>query len=51
MVTALKLAIYQFAKRQLTWFRHDPRILWLDPYGDPLAEAERLARDWGLGTG
>ena len=51
MVAALKLAIHQFAKRQLTWFRRDPRIHWLDPLGDPLAEAECLVRDWGLGTG
>jgi tRNA dimethylallyltransferase len=51
MVAALKLAIHQFAKRQLTWFRRDPRIHWLDPHGDPLAEAECLVRDWGLGTG
>ena len=47
MMAALKVAIYQFAKRQLTWFRRDPRIHWLDPYGDPLAEAERLVEDWG----
>ena len=23
----------QYAKRQLTWFRRDPRILWLDGFG------------------
>ena len=38
----------QYAKRQRTWFRRDPRIAWLDagdaPGDDPalLAEAERL---------
>ena len=30
-VSQLKVAIHQFAKRQLTWFRRDPRIVWLDP--------------------
>ena len=29
--TGLKRAIYQFARRQLTWFRRDPRIHWLTP--------------------
>ena len=23
----------QYAKRQLTWFRRDPRVLWLDGFG------------------
>jgi tRNA dimethylallyltransferase len=39
MVEQLELAIVQYAKRQLTWFRRDPRIYWLNP--------EELAR---LGT-
>ena len=35
-------AIKKFAKRQMTWFRRDPRIHWLDMSGDPLAEASAL---------
>ena len=40
----------QYAKRQLTWFRRDPRLLWIRagdrPPDDPdlVAEAERLVR-------
>ena len=40
----------QYAKRQLTWFRRDPRILWISagdrPSDDPalVAEADRLLR-------
>lgn len=29
-----------FAKRQLTWFRHDPNIQWMDKYGKTDAEIE-----------
>ncbi len=46
MVASLKVAIARFAKRQMTWFRRDPRIHWLDPHGDPLAEALSLAEPW-----
>lgn len=44
MVGTLKRAIRQFARRQLTWFRRDPRIRWLDAHGDLIGEAESLAR-------
>ena len=27
-----------FARRQWAWFRRDPRITWLDPSGDLLAQ-------------
>ena len=41
---ALSTAIRQFSKRQLTWFRRDPSIHWLDCRGDYTAEAtERIA--------
>ena len=43
MVRDLTTAIHQFAKRQLTWFRRDPRIHWLDAAA-PLLEAEKQAR-------
>ena len=30
MVERLKYAIHDFTRRQLSWFRRDPRIVWLD---------------------
>ncbi len=30
MVERLKFAIHDFTRRQLTWFRKDPRIVWLE---------------------
>lgn len=39
MVELLSTAIKQFAKRQMTWFRRDKDILWLDMAGDPVAQA------------
>ena len=36
----LSLAIKRFAKRQMTWFRRDKDIHWLDMAGDPFAEAK-----------
>ena len=39
MLRLLAIAIKQFAKRQMTWFRRNPDILWLDMAGDPLAQA------------
>lgn len=38
----LATAIYQFSRRQLTWFRRDQRIHWLDTGADFLAEAEAV---------
>ena len=42
MVEELGNAIKKFAKRQMTWFRRDPRIHWLDMLKDPAAEAAGL---------
>ena len=42
MVGLLSTAIKQFAKRQMTWFRRDGSILWLDMTGDPVAQACEL---------
>ena len=42
MVELLGTAIKQFAKRQMTWFRRDPRIHWLDMSADPVSEAAEL---------
>jgi len=39
MVEQLGLAIKRFAKRQMTWFRRDKEINWLDMAGDPFMEA------------
>ena len=39
MVELLGTAIKQFAKRQMTWFRRDRDILWLDMTKDPVAQA------------
>ena len=39
MVEQLSTAIKQFAKRQMTWFRRDKAIIWLDMTGDPAAQA------------
>lgn len=42
MVEKLAIAIRQFAKRQMTWFRRDHGIHWLDMTKVPMAEA----KDW-----
>lgn len=39
MIEQLGNAIKKFAKRQMTWFRRDKDILWLDMTGDPFAQA------------
>ena len=41
MVEQLGNAIKKFAKRQMTWFRRDGDILWLDMTADPVAQAVR----------
>ncbi len=47
-------AIKKFAKRQMTWFRRDERIIWLNMAEDPVeqacAEAERFLRGRGKET-
>lgn len=39
MKEQLSTAIKQFAKRQMTWFRRDPAIHWLDMTDDPVKQA------------
>jgi tRNA dimethylallyltransferase len=39
MVQRLKYAIHDFTRRQLTWFRKDKRIVWLE--GNDVEQAER----------
>ena len=38
----LGTSIKQFAKRQMTWFRRNPEIRWLDMAADPVAQASEL---------
>jgi tRNA dimethylallyltransferase len=42
----LRMAIRRFARRQLSWFRRDRRIVWLDTLGDYHAEAEIQVYRW-----
>jgi tRNA dimethylallyltransferase len=42
----LGVAIRQFAKEQLTWFKRNQRIIWLDPFGDYFQEACGHIRQW-----
>ncbi|PYS31321.1 MAG: hypothetical protein DMF75_14760, partial [Acidobacteria bacterium] len=35
-----KLDVRHYAKRQLSWFRHEPGVEWLDGFGDDLAVQE-----------
>ena len=39
MLNELSLAIKRFAKRQMTWFKRDKRMFWLDMTGDPVQQA------------
>jgi tRNA dimethylallyltransferase len=36
-----KLDVRHYAKRQLTWFRHEPDVQWLDGFGDDPKVVER----------
>lgn len=36
----------RYAKRQMTWFRRDPRMHWLDAEKEPIREAERLCDEF-----
>jgi len=44
MCAELSLAIKRFAKRQMTWFRRDKEIVWLDMLSNPQAQAEEHIR-------
>lgn len=46
MVQRLKYAIHDFTRRQLTWFRRDTRIIWIDGATSPISRAERLVREF-----
>lgn len=42
----LNIAIRQFAKRQMTWFRRDKDIHWLNMEDDPAAQADMLINEF-----
>ncbi len=42
---AIQQSTRRYAKRQLTWFRKDPAVHWLDGFGDE-TRAKNEARDW-----
>ncbi len=42
----LGIAIRQFAKDQLTWFKRDRRIIWLDNTKDYFQEADDRIQEW-----
>ncbi len=42
LIEELGRAIKRFAKRQVSWFKKDRDVHWLDMEGDPVAEAGRL---------
>ena len=42
----LGIAIRQFAREQITWFKRDRRIIWLDPTKDYFQEAADHIRAW-----
>jgi len=42
MVESLKYAIHDFTRRQLTWFRRDKRIVWVE--GGDVETAEEVVR-------
>ncbi len=44
MVQKLKFAIHDFTRRQLTWFRKESRILWIN--GGQWEQAEKLVRNF-----
>lgn len=39
-------AIKRFAKKQMTWFKRDPSIYWIDMTGDSLGQASALISDF-----
>ena len=47
----LGIAIRQFAKDQLTWFKRDRRIIWLDPFSNYFQAACARIREWEIAGG
>jgi tRNA dimethylallyltransferase len=42
----LGTAIRQFARKQITWFKRDSRIIWLDPFRNSFQEACDRIQEW-----
>lgn len=47
-VEQTKLDVRHYAKRQLTWFRREPGVEWVEGFGEDPAVAEEVARRLGL---
>ena len=45
-IAKIKLATRHYAKRQMTWFRRDKRICWLDASADVLEQAIQIYEKW-----
>lgn len=43
-IAAIQQATRRYAKRQLTWFRKEPSVHWLEGFGDDPANVEQAAR-------
>lgn len=43
---AMKRDTRRYAKRQLTWFRADPTIVWVSPFAEDYHPTERMVRDF-----
>ncbi|MGH3576651.1 MAG: tRNA (adenosine(37)-N6)-dimethylallyltransferase, partial [Mycobacterium sp.] len=37
----------RFARRQMSWFRRDPRVIWVDARDNPFSAVRGLLGDWG----
>lgn len=44
MLEQLRNAIHHFAKRQLTWFKRNPDIVWVENYSQALAEVKKFLK-------
>ena len=44
MLGQLNIAIRQYSKRQMTWFKHDNRIIWLDPISSDKQKEKEVAK-------
>ena len=47
-VEQTKLDVRHYAKRQMTWFRREPGVEWVEGFGDDARVQERLAALFGL---
>jgi tRNA dimethylallyltransferase len=48
MIDDIQKAVRHYVKRQATWFRHEPRAVWMERsfHEPPEAVAERIRADW-----